>query len=157
MQQQRVSNAPTAPRRNAGEDTVAGIVGKKKQGNNNFVLWESDDGMLLNDQCTWQQAGYGLVSTVLTGKAAAFKLGQTIHLGTIIKQHETEKSKYFVESKSRRQDRWVDLELPELVSNGEYSYWRLDGYETWDEREGESEEEKEEGDNSESDDDNSND
>jgi len=124
-----------------------GIVGKKKQGNNKFVLWESD-------QCTWQQGEYELVivSTVLTGKAAAFKLGQTIHLGTIIKQHETEKSKYFVEFKSRRQDRWVDLELPELVSNGECSYWRLDGYETWDESEGENEEEKEGGGNSESDD-----
>ena len=61
LQQQRSKDKPAAaPARNAGEDTIAGVVGKKKQGSNKFILWESETGMLLNDQCTWQQGESGL-------------------------------------------------------------------------------------------------
>jgi hypothetical protein len=34
---------------------------------------------------------------------------------------------------SRRPDEHVDLEVSKQVSAGGYSWWKLDGYETWDE------------------------
>jgi hypothetical protein len=34
---------------------------------------------------------------------------------------------------SMRPDEHVDLELTKQVSAGGYSWWKLDGYETWDE------------------------
>ena len=30
-------------------------------------------------------------------------------------------------------NRWVDQELPGLVKDDEFSFWRLIGYDTWDE------------------------
>ena len=76
-------------------------------------------------------------STFIVNKPATFKLGQSVHKGRITKQHETELSTFFVEFESHRQEnRWVDLELSGLVKDGEFSFWRLDGYDTWDDDHG---------------------
>jgi hypothetical protein len=43
----------------------------------------------------------------------------------------------------RHTDKYVDLELPKAVGAGEYSWWRLDGYDTNEEGEdGEGDKEK---------------
>ena len=111
---------------------IAGVVGKKKQGDNKFILWEYEAGMLLNDQCTWQQGEHELVPSVLLNKPTTSKLGQASRSGTITKQHQSNLGSYYAKFTSRRCSvRWVDLELPQQVSKGEHSYWRLDGYETW--------------------------
>ena len=119
-QQQRAAQLEPAPERNAGEDTIAGVVGKKVQGSQKFVLWEKD-GELLADQCTWEPgAGFNLVPSILLNQTATFKLGQTMHKGEISLQHETELSKFHIKFESRRlSDRWVDLELPGLVRDGD--------------------------------------
>ena len=62
-QQQRAAQLEQAPERNAGEDTVAGLVGKKVQGSQKFVLWEKD-AELLADQCITSALGsQGAAST----------------------------------------------------------------------------------------------
>ena len=71
---------------------------------------------------------------VLSGKRANFKLGPTVFKATIVEQHATKVSTYKVQFDSKRHPKgqtcWVDLELPRRVANGEYSFWKLDGYET---------------------------
>ena len=70
-----------------------------------------------------------MVAFVLLRKAISLRRGATIYTGTIVKQHESEARSFWIEFDSRRhQDLWVDLELPGLVKDGEFSYWRLDGY-----------------------------
>ena len=64
LQQRRVQERHVAPARNAGEDTIAGVVGKKKQDNLKFILWESDVGSELCDQCTWQPGEFDFVPSV---------------------------------------------------------------------------------------------
>ena len=68
------------------------------------------------------------------GQRTNFKLGQTVFPTTILKHHESKNSTYQVKFDSNRHKRgkmpWVDLELPGKVSAGEYSYWKLDGYDT---------------------------
>ena len=71
---------------------------------------------------------------IMLSQTATFKLGQIVHKGRIGHQHETELSKFYVKFDSRRLgNRWVDLELPGPVKNGEFGFWRLSGYDTWDE------------------------
>jgi hypothetical protein len=80
-------------------------------------------------------------SELLVGHVARFKMGKTVFQG-VITRHESG-SKYWVEFESRRhKSRLVDLELLETVGNGEYSWWRLDGYDTLDEREEDGEEDE---------------
>lgn len=66
---------------------------------------------------------------MLVGQRTRFKKGQS-EFGAVI-DHHVAGSEYFVRFDSRRHaDRVVDLDLPKPVSSGEYSWWRLDGYET---------------------------
>ena len=66
------------------------------------------------------------------GECSARKLGQAEHKGSITKQHEGKSTTHWIEFDSRRHtNKWVDLELPRLVKDGRYSYWKLDGLETW--------------------------
>ena len=106
-------------------------MGKKKQGNKKFIYWSKlDGGAYGQDTCTWQPMDEELNADFLVGKRAKFKLGQTLFYGTITKVEGV--SKYFVEFDSRRhKDRVVDLELKGPVSSGEYSWWRLEGYDTF--------------------------
>lgn len=65
------------------------------------------------------------------GKRAQFKLRQTVFAGVIKHRSEDADNKYWVEFESRRHSsKYVDLELPGAVADGEYSWWRLDGYDT---------------------------
>jgi hypothetical protein len=58
-------------------------------------------------------------------------LWQSVFTGTITRQHADGSSKYWVVFDSgRHTDKYVDLELPKAVGAGEYSWWRLDGYDT---------------------------
>ena len=132
IQQDRAAQAAPVPERNAGEHTVAAVISKRKQGNSKCILWESTAGELLNNECTWEQAAFDIVASALLGKSISLKLGQAEHKGSITKQHEGKGTSHWIEFDSRRHThKWVDLELPRLVKDGEYSYWKLDGFKTW--------------------------
>lgn len=139
------------PERDAGEDVVDAIVGKMKQGNRKFVYWRKRDGTQYGkNTCTWEvidakldkddlegESGtYKLtlvayIHLVCAGKQARFKLRQTIFNGIIKHKSDSEDNVYWVEFNSRRHaNKFVDLELPKAVGDGEYSWWRLDGYDT---------------------------
>jgi hypothetical protein len=120
------------PERDAGEDVVVGVVGKQKQGNKKFVRWGRKDGTLYDaDTCTWQRIDAAVDKDDVQGKKARFKLKQTVFTGTIEHQEDGGGSRYWVKFDSARHtDRYVDLELPKTVGAGEYSWWRVDGYET---------------------------
>jgi hypothetical protein len=123
LQQRRMQERPVAPAHSAGEDTIAGVVGEKKQGNLKFILRESEASSELCDQCTWQPGEFDFAPSVLLGEAATFRLRQTSHSGVIKKRHRSEPTVYYTEFNSRRHtNRWVNLDLPRLVGNGEYSY-----------------------------------
>lgn len=127
---ERQARKKPTPERNAGEDVVEAVVGKMKQGNKKFIYWSKQGGGAYGkNTCTWERIVEEVNPALLVGHAVRFRLGQTELHGKIAK-HESG-SKYFVEFESRRHsDRVVDLELPKLVSAGEYSWWRLDGYDT---------------------------
>ena len=132
-----------------GEDVVEAVVGKAKQGNKKFVYWSKPDGSsYAKDTCTWETKSINeeFDPELLVGHAAQFKKGQSL-FHCIIERCES-RSKYWVKFKSNRQtDRVVDLELPKTVASGEFSWWRLDGYETDDpRRKNESESEEDESD-----------
>jgi hypothetical protein len=146
-QAQWAADKRPVPERDAGEDVVIAVVGKQNQGNKKFVRWGKKDGTLYGaDMCTWQSIDAPVHKDDVEGKRARFKFKQTIFTGTIQPQAksdgEARGSRYWVKFHSaRHKDRYVDLELPKTVREGEYSWWRLDGYGTNDE--GESDEEGE--------------
>lgn len=119
------------PERNAGEDEIGAVVGKQKQGNKKFVFWRQQDGTEYGkDTCTWEPSDIAeLDADDLIGKQASFRLGRSTFEGTI-KRHDGG-TNYWVEfQSSRHKNRSVDLELPRPVVQGEYSWWRLAGYDT---------------------------
>jgi hypothetical protein len=135
LDEQRQAQKKTVPERNAGEDVVEAVVGKMKRGGKKFIHWSKQDGGdYPKDTCTWESMQEDCDSTLLLNHTARFKMGQSVFQGRIV-SHESG-SKYWVEFQSRRhKDRVVDLELPRSVASGEYSWWRLDGYDTLSERE----------------------
>jgi hypothetical protein len=134
------------PERDGGEDIIIAVVGKQKQGNKKFVRWGKKDGALYDaDTCTWQSIDAAIDKDDVQGKAARFKLRQSVFTGTIERQADGGGSKYWVKfDSSRHTDRYIDLELPEAVGAGGYSWWRLDGYDTNEEEESIEEHEAEE-------------
>jgi hypothetical protein len=92
-------------------------------------LWESTSGKLLNNGALGEQAAFDIVASALLGKSISLKLGQAKHKGSITKQHEGKSTTHWIEFDSHRHtNKWVDLELPRLVKDGEYNYWKLDGF-----------------------------
>lgn len=133
MKADRRANKKPAPVRNAGEWVVEQVVGKKNQGGKRLIYWSKQDGEACEkSDCTWEgnDAFAELDPEFLTGHDASFRLGQTTFKGVI--QHQAsdgEETRYWVKFQSRRhQDKYVDLDLPNTVSSGEYSWWVLDGY-----------------------------
>ena len=96
IQQDRAAQAAPVPERNAGEHTVASVIGKRKQGNSKCILWESTAGELLNNECTWEQAAFDIVASALLGKSISLKLGQAEHKGSITKQHEGKSTTHWI-------------------------------------------------------------
>lgn len=126
------ANKQPVPERDAGEDIIEAVVGKMKQGNRKFVHWREKGGELYEkNTCTWQVVDAALDEDDLVGKRVQFKLRQTVFVGTIKHKSNDHATEYWVEFDSRRHsNRFVDLELHKAVGDGEYSWWRLDGYET---------------------------
>ena len=52
-------------------------------------------------------------------------------IATTQEQHGTSSTFRVVFKSSRREDEHIDLQLTRTVSAGGYSWWRLNGYETW--------------------------
>ena len=141
---QRKKGKQAVPVRGAGEDVVEAVVGKMNQGGKKFIFWSKvGGGGYGKDTCTWEPIEEPLDSELLVGHRATFKMRQSEFPG-VIRRHESG-STHWVEFGSRRhQDRLVDLELPKTVSAGEYSWWRLDGYETLSEEGGDGDDSSEE-------------
>ena len=135
------ANKRPVPERDGGEDIIIAVVGKQKQGNKKFVRWGKKDGALYDaDTCTWQSIDAAIDKDDVQGKAR-----QSAFTGTIERQADGGGSKYWVKfDSSRHTDRYIDLELPEAVGAGGYSWWRLDGYDTNEEEESIEEHEAEE-------------
>jgi len=79
-------------------------------------------------------------SELVSGQPARFRRGQTTFDATIQEQQGTSSTFLVVFKSSRREDEHIDLQLTKAVSAGGYSWWRLDGYETWDEEDEDDEE-----------------
>ena len=69
----------------------------------------------------------------MSGQPARFRRGQSTFDATIQEQQGTSSTFLVVFKSNRREDEYIDLQLTKAVNAGGYSWWRLDGYETWDE------------------------
>ena len=70
---------------------------------------------------------------LVSGQPARFRRGQSTFDATIQEQQGTSSTFLVVFKSNRREDEYIDLQLTKAVNAGGYSWWRLDGYETWDE------------------------
>ena len=137
------SKQPVPPR--VKEWNFSRVVGRSKRYGYK-IHWETEDGTETErDQCTWQPLGSvpGDKSVVkpatatMLGSDVTLEFGGKAYIGVISDQHQPDGSKYFIVYKKKSGARgrvkasaWLDMELP---TSSKCSWWRLDGYETYNE------------------------
>ena len=76
-------------------------------------------------------------TATMLGSGVTLEFGGKAYIGVISDQHQPDGSKYFIVYKKKSGGRgrvkasaWLDMELP---TSSKCSWWRLDGYETYNE------------------------
>jgi len=122
------------------------------------IHWKFEDGTDTNkDQCTWQPkstvpggiSNVKLVPGQLRGATIRLEVAGKIHNAALSDDggRQPKGTTYWLEYKKKvgsrgrkKADNWLDLELP---VGEKCSWWRLDGYDTWEEAESDSDSEAE--------------